>query len=453
MCSYSQPIHKDLHGSIEVGLAEADITPRSPIRLSGFAARSKTETDKVLQKLSAKAIAFGSDVQRPSVFITIDLIGIQWRVTSRLIEQLSKRMGMSQAQVVICATHTHGGPEIGCLISHLQCRGDYPLEYSFSDSLLELDQLIHIAEFNEMLSEKLEEVALAALRNRQPAFVAWGQGKASFAENRRTEGGAVDHALPVLRITNPDGSLRAVLVNYACHGISLGPDVNEIHGDWMGEAQKIIEARYPGAMALIAIGCAGDLHPVLRDKREYTEAYGKEIADKVESLLHSTGLQPLTEPPVGTMKWIKLPFSRVPSVPELIKLAKEDTTIKGYYARLALDRIQRGEAIRSELDYPVQTWSFGNKLIMVNLGGEVVVDYAVRLKNEWDASRLWINSYANDVSCYIASRRVIKEGGYEADASMYWYDKPSPLSEETEDLVVHTVNELIPPLFNKERHS
>ncbi len=453
MSSYSQPIHKDLNGSIEVGLAEADITPRTPIRLSGFGARSKTESDKVLQKLYAKAIAFGSDAQRPSIFITVELLGIQWRVTSRLIEQLSKRMGMSQAQVAICATHTHGGPEIGCLINHLQCRGEYPLKYSFSDSLLELDQLIHIAAFNEMLSEKLEEVALAALRDRRPAFVDWGQGEASFSENRRAEGGPVDHALPVLRITSPEGAIRAVLVNYACHGISLGPDVNEIHSDWMGEAQKIIEARYHGAMALIAIGCAGDLHPRLRDKMEHMQAYGREIADNVDHLLKSAHLQPLTEPPACNMKWIRLPFSSVPSVPELIELAKEDTTIKGYYARLALDRIQRGENLPEDLKYPIQTWSFGDKMIMINLGGEVVVDYAVRLKNEWDASRLWINSYANDVSCYIASCRVIKEGGYEADASMYWYNKPSPLSEEAEDLVVHAVNEMIPLSVNKERRS
>lgn len=432
---------KDTDETMEVGVARVDITPESPIRLSGFAARSKAETDKVLHRLSAKALAFGSDAQGPSVLIMVDLISIQWRITNKLVEQLSGKTGIEPAQIVVLATHTHGSPEVGALINHLQCRGDYPVDYHFSDSLLSLDQLIHIAEFNELLSEKLEEVALAALKDRKPALVAWGQGYASFAVNRRTAGGPVDRSLPVLRVTDLDGALRAVLVNYACHGIALGPDVNEIHGDWMGEAQQAIEAKHPGAIALVSIGCAGDTHPIQQGKLEYVKSYGEEISDQVDKLLASA-LQPLTSPPKGSMKWVKLPFAHVPVVPELIEFTKDSTTIKGYYARRALERIQRGESIPSELDYPIQAWNFGNKMIMLNMAGEVVVDYSIRLKSEFKAERLWINAYSNDVSCYIASRRVIREGGYEADASMYWYNKPSPLSEAAEEIIIDAVRNL-----------
>lgn len=441
--------NKNMHETMEVGVARVDITPDSPIRLTGFAARTKAETDKVLNRLSAKALAFGNDAQHTSIIITVDLIVIEWRVTSKLVEQLSKNIGIQPAQIVVLASHTHGGPEVGSLINSLQCRGDYPNKYSFNDSLLAFDQLVHIAQYNELLSKKLEEVALAALRNRKPALVAWGKGTASFAENRRTAGGPVDHTLPLLSVTNPDGTLRAVLVNYACHGISLGPDVNEIHGDWMGEAQREIEARHPGAIAMVSIGCSGDANPRQIYKMEYTKSYAREISDNVDKLLKSK-LQPLTLPPVGNMKWIKLPFSQVPTVQELLEFTK-DTTIKGYYARLALERVLRGETIPSELNYPIQTWSFGDRMMMINMGGEVVVDYSIRLKNELDAQRLWINSYSNDVSCYIVSRRVLKEGGYEADASMYWYNKPSPFSEKVEDLIINTVHEMIPATFKKER--
>lgn len=426
---------------MDVGVARVDITPDNPIRLAGFAARDKSETDKVLRRLSANALAFGSDAQGPSLLITVDLIGIQWHVTSKLAARLSKDLNINPAQIVICATHSHGGPEVGNLINILQCRGDYPTDFSFNDSLLAPDQLLHIARYNELLGEKLEEVAFAALKDRKPAFVAWGQGQASFAENRRTAGGPVDHTLPVLRVTNPDGTLRAVLVNYACHGIALGPDVNEIHGDWMGEAQQVIEEKHPGAIAMVAVGCGGDAHPKLQGKIAYLKSYGREISDNVDKLLASK-LQPLTSPPVGNMKWVTLPFAKVPSVPELIEFTS-DTTVKGYYARLALERVQRGETLPTELNYPIQSWNFGDKMIMVNMGSEVVVDYSIRLKKELGAERIWINAYSNDVSCYIASRRVIKEGGYEADASMYWYDKPSPLSENAEEIIVNAVHELV----------
>ena len=175
----------------------------------------------------------------------------------------------------------------------------------------------------------------------------------------------------------------------------------------------------------------------------------KEISDNVDKLLVSQ-LQPLSSPPVGNMKWVKLPFSKIATVPELIRLTT-DSTLKGYYARIALDRIQRGETIPSEVNLPVQVWNFGDKLAMINLGGEVVVDYSVRLKNELGAEHLWINAYANDVPCYIASRRVIQEGGYEADFSMYCYDKPSPLAEEAEDIIVTAVHEMIPAAFKLKR--
>jgi hypothetical protein len=153
---------------------------------------------------------------------------------------------------------------------------------------------------------------------------------------------------------------------------------------------------------------------------------------------------------VGNMRWIKLPFSHVPTMQELIVFT-DDKTIKGYYARLALERMLRGESIPSELNYPIQTWSFGDKMMMIHMGGEVVVDYSIRLNKELDTNRLWINAYANDVSCYIASRRVINEGGYEADVSMYWYNIPSPLSEEVEELIVKTVHEMIPATFKNRK--
>src|SRR5690606_24375362 len=120
---------------------------------------------------------------------------------------------------------------------------------------------------------------LAALKYRKPAFVAWGQGQALFATNRRTKGGPVDVALPMLRVTNPDGTLKAILVSYACHGTTLGGDVNKIHGDWIAEAQSDIEARHPGVTAMVTIGCAGDANPDPRNTMEDLKAHGKEIAD------------------------------------------------------------------------------------------------------------------------------------------------------------------------------
>ena len=430
---------------IDIGIARVDITPESPIRLAGYASREKTESEGVMHRLSAKALAFGNDKQGPSLFITVDLVGIPGHITRNLAEQLSKTTGIDASQLVISSSHTHGGPEVGNLLNILQYRG----KDRFSDSLLALDQMIHISQYTNELAGKLETVALAALKDRKPSLLAWGQGQAGFAKNRRAQGGPVDHSLPIMKVTEADGKLRAVLVNYACHGTTLDGNINVIHNDWIGEAQKFIEANHPGTMAMIAIGCGADANPQPRGTIEHATLHGKEISDNVDKLLASP-LQPLTSPPVGKIKWVKLPFARVPTVPELIAQS-EDRAIKGYYARLALDRIARGHAIPADLTYPVQTWTFGDDLTMVNLAGEVVVDYSVRLKNELGAEKLWVNAYANDVPCYIASRRVIREGGYEAELSMYYYDKPSPFAEEVEDIIIEAVHDLLPDAYKAAR--
>ncbi len=84
---------------------------------------------------------------------------------------------------------------------------------------------------------------------------------------------------------------------------------------------------------------------------------------------------------------------------------------------------------------------------MVFLPGEVVVDYSLRLKASYDPERLWINGYANDVPCYIPSVRILNEGGYEADTSMWYYDRPTRLDPASEDLIVNAVVAQLPAAF------
>ena len=97
--------------------------------------------------------------------------------------------------------------------------------------------------------------------------------------------------------------------------------------------------------------------------------------------------------------------------------------------------------------YPVQVWSFGDQLAIVFLGGEVVVDYSLRIKREFIKEKIWVTAYSNDVSTYIASKRLFAEGGYEVDGSMPYYNHPSRLTEDTEERILKAVHELMPKKF------
>lgn len=82
---------------------------------------------------------------------------------------------------------------------------NYILQYrspaSYSDSLLPVEHINHIAQYAEQLTLKLEEVALAALQARKPSLVSWGQGQVAFAENRRGAKEIVDRSMPLLKVT------------------------------------------------------------------------------------------------------------------------------------------------------------------------------------------------------------------------------------------------------------
>jgi hypothetical protein len=92
----------------------------------------------------------------------------------------------------------------------------------------------------------------------------------------------------------------------------------------------------------------------------------------------------------------------------------------------------------------VQTWTFGSDLSMVFLPGEVVVDYGLRLKRELAGRPLWVNAYSNDVPCYIPSRRVLEEGGYEAAGAMVYYDRPTKFAPDVEERIITAIHELLP---------
>ena len=416
--------------ALQVGVSAIDITPEEPIRLTGYGNRTAPTAD-VRQRLRAKALAFSDGGRRPSVLITADLIGVPRHVSEAVAQRLAGA-GVGRPHVAITATHTHTGPMLG---------GTLP--YIFG-APIPADHQAASDRYTRQLVDKLERVARAALDDRADARVTWAVGRAGFAANRRVlkdgrwtafgvnPAGPVDHDMPLLAVHAPDGRLRAVLVNYACHATTLEGKDNFVHG-----------AQHAGAIAMIAIGTGADANPNPRGGGIVdVERHGREIATEVGRLL-AMSRRVITAAPQGRFRVVDLRFGRIPTRDEWQQqAAKADAS--GMFARDALARLDRGDRIADTTPYPIQTWTFGNDLAMVFLAGEVVADYGLRLKRELDPSRLWVTAYSNDVAFYVASRRMIPEGGYEVDRSMAYYGQPAPLAEGTEDQIVTAVREMLP---------
>ncbi len=391
------------------------------------------ESKGVQQKIWAKALAVGSDERRAVVLVSVDNLGVPAAITEELAARLKRRAGLTRERLAIGSSHTHSAP---CLTN---------VAPNIFGKPIPADQQMRIDHYTHTLIDQLEQVCLDALKNRQPCRLAWAQGTAGFAANRRTRGGPVDHSLPVIKATGLDGTLRAVVVNYACHCTTLDPNDNTVSGDWAGYAQEAIEADHPGCIALTLIGCGADANPSRRLAAGTAAAHGRSIADEIKRLLRGPWTE-LTAPPETALERFNLPFDTLPTREQLERLVKAGGP-PGYNAAVQLARLDRGEPLQSELPYSTQAWRFGDQLVMVFLPGEVVVDYVLRLKKEFDPARLWVTAYANDVPCYIPSERILEEGGYEGGGAMVYYARPTRLKPGVEKLIIDGVHRAIGPGF------
>jgi neutral ceramidase len=420
-----------------VGVARVNVTPEHPTLLAGYGGRTG-EYQGIDHPIWARALAIGED--DPVVVVAVDNCGVPAAVTRVVATELAERHGMTRDRLVICSTHTHNAPTL---------TGYAPVVWGGRASA---DQVQRVNRYTQWLTRKIIEAASAALRDRREARLSWGQGMVRFGGNRRVlsgkqwagfgfqSDGPVDHSLPIMVAHDRKERPIAVWTNYACHCTTVGSR-NHVGGDWAGFSNTHIEEKYPSAVALTTIGCGADVGPQPGGNLELASQHGAAIAGEVERLLKGP-LTELTETIAAEQRMIQLPLARSPGKEHFERLS-QDAGFHGYHARQMLKQLENQGQLATHVDYPVTCWKFGEELAIVFLAGEVVVDYAVRLKTEMDWSRLWINGWSNDVPSYIPSRRILAEGGYEAGFSQIYYELPTHYDPALEDLIVGTVRKMV----------
>ena len=431
---------------LPIGAAVIDITPDEPVRLTGYAARTEDATG-VAAAIHARALAVGPAAEPAAVLVSVDNCGIPQAVTERVYTRLAESVRLPRERFAVLATHTHSAPWL---------RGFAP--NIFPD--IPDESAARLERYEQELEDKLVAVCHDALAQQRPGRLAVAHGEVGFAVNRRAlqEGrwvgfgdvpdGPVDHRLSLLAARDAEGALIAVVANYACHCTTEPGSFNQISGDWAGCAADILEAGHSGSVALMSIGCGADANPAPRGSHELSRAHGRELAAEVTRLLSDgAAWQPVSHAVACQLTRIDLPLGQLPSREEWAA-AVAGGGVAGARAEYFLDMLERGEEVPTVVpDYPVQSWCFGEDLAMVFLGGEVVVDYQLRLDGMFARERLWVNAYANDVPCYIASARLLREGGYEVDSSMLYYRQPTRLAPEAEDLICDAVQQQLPHTF------
>lgn len=376
--------------SWRAGTAAAKITPDRRLPMAGYAAR-KEPAEGTEQDLFAKALAVQDGEGNRAVLITLDLIGVLPELRAAVAKQAEEKYQLPGQSLLMNASHTHCGPAYG---------NDEAKDYLAG------------------LEKTLVGLVGQSLDRLQPAELVYSFARCSVAMNRRTPtkdgfinhpnpDGPVDHTVPVLSVRSPQGELRAVVFGYACHNTTMG--FLRWLGDYAGYAQEYLEKDHPGVTALFMMGCGGDQNPYPRSDLKYAQMHGRSLATAVEAALEANQRTP-----------------------------HHQHALRGPL-RTVLDTVplEFTVADRAAFSYPIQIIRFGDDLMLVALGSEVVIDYALRLKKELTTAAgpaVWVAGYSNVYAGYIPSRRVLEEGGYEA--------RSRPWKPELEERIVGKTHEL-----------
>lgn len=424
--------------SWQAGVARVNITPLQSMWMSGYASRDKPAQGKI-HDLWAKAVVLQDPAGHKAVLITLDLVGIDRATSQQICNRLQETHHLERSQIALATSHTHSGPVVGTNLLAM---------YSFDEPNLKL-----IQDYTVQLTDSVAKAVADAFASMAPAMISTAESSAPFAVNRRNNRepdvpmlrekgllvGPVDHTLPVITVRDTEGKLRGIVFGYACHATVLS--LMDWSGDWPGFAQLEIENRHPEAIAMFWAGCGADQNPLPRRTVELAAEYGKQTADGVDRALQSP-MQPVTGSLKSVYREIPLALDRVPTTDELAADAKSDNVYIVRRSAWLSKQLAKDGAISPTYPYPVQMWAIGDHVRLTFLGGEVVVDYALRLQAELPGKSNWIAGYSNDVMAYIPSKRVLLEGGYEGESSMIYYGLPSKWAPDVEEHIVKTAHEL-----------
>lgn len=399
---------------LKLGVAKIDITPDFPVSLAGFKER-KGHHIGVGDRLHARIFCFEAadacGVRRRLLLASADLI---WWGPDRvpLLQNRIRRLrGCEDAAVLLHATHNHSGPQT---------------TEAFSIDLGTLSN-----QYLESLEHALLDGILAAADNLEPVFVEHGAGRCEIGINRRrVEGNAVrmapnpagpnDTTCTVFRFRGVHGSVKGLLVHFACHPTTTA--ANRISPDFPGIAMSTLESSLgQGSVAGYLQGCCGDIRPALICDGEF---FRGETADvhQLASVLSNSVLNTLS----GPMELCQtVPFR----LERLVVPLHTDTPEHSSRHIVAL-----------EMTYA----ALASNLVLLTFNAEMVARYGLFVKSEFGAKVLPV-AYTNGMIGYVVTEQQLIEGGYEAIDACSYFGLPGPFERSSERCILDAIVSMAKP--------
>ena len=358
--------------SLRASATKIDITPEVGTPLAGFGDRTAGSTG-VRDPLRA-GILLLDDGETMAAVVTLDLINVGDEETRLLREEVASRTGIAPPNILVAASHTHGGPP-------------FDSETGYARDV----------------ASRIGSAAAALLDTMQPITIGVGSSEMDVCVNRRlvnSEGiaemrpnprGPVDNRVRVLRLDGASGDPAAVIIHVACHANVFRSTNLEITADYPGFVQSFVEDAF-GAPALFLAGAGADIRPNLPSEDGFRSGDERDL------------------------KWVGLDIGSA-AVTATNRLVRSER-IGSYRIRVA-----SGAADLPLKDSGAATVSFQalriGSVLFVTIPGEPFLAFQRHLEEAFPDLKVFVVGYSNGHHGYICTSDSYRFGGYEPGVSRF----------------------------------
>lgn len=419
---------------LSVGFSKSKISPPIGAPLAGFAAREGA-CEGIHDDLFARALVLESR-GRSAAFVSVDVLALSSEFVNKAREKIELKTGIGKDSIVIASTHTHAGP--------VTVKTFFNPDDSLDQNTMTL------------IATAIVDSVTAAWETRQPSRVGVGSGRVEgIGVNRRTpDRKPVDEEIGIVKVEDPSGQLRAVLMNYSCHPTVLGSDNLLATGDFPYFAVDRIEREIGddgfamfvnGTQGNISMGHSSELSAigVITPGRtfEHAEELGNKLAEATLNVLGD--IETNDSPEIGAaVSHARFPLKDLPDLEmaaqQLAAAEKELDLIltngspiedvmkaksKRLYASIT-DFYVRETSVLADGHLPVELQAIRiDDAVFLAVPAEIFVEIGLSIKQRAN-QKTFIVGIANGYIGYLPTAAAYSENGYEVVSS-----KVAPLSE------------------------
>ncbi|MBM4032995.1 MAG: hypothetical protein FJ291_14585 [Planctomycetes bacterium] len=398
----------------KVGRAQEPITPQIGVSLAGYFHDRRAES--VRDELFAKVMVIESGGTRLAL-VSLDLISVSAEVADSAKEIIKAESGIPPDHVLVCATHTHTGPELrdnAVVPACLQYVGLLPRR--MADTVKRAAEAMVPATLRAG-SAIVEGYSFNRLFRLKDGTEVFGRSAQAIAP-----AGPIDPQLQTLSAVDEKGNLIALAVNFALHpDVIGGGSANFISADWPGEIGRNIAAVYGKDVVTLHLqGTCGDINHAPHDPTNLPRGgpakatqLGRALAGA--AMLAMERAEPMTSIPLAsTIETLAIPYyTRDAKLLAEVAALKKKAKLSPFESYL-IERCESWPHDGKNADVPVQAMRIGD-IGLIALPAEIFVRIGLDIKHWSPFRQTFAVELANArASTYVPTADQAERGAYGA---------------------------------------